>query len=134
MAYAQRQVRDSIARYVIVEAAYEADATKAERSLRALAPQLADAGLTMITDSPAVREWAGVIDGHAYAHMADAWALDRKPATNHLMVTEYGELAFHAYTWDGMEWEGKGSSPVVWMRLRVSSEVRPAASRSARET
>ena len=125
MGYAQQRVRDSTARYVIVEAAYEADATNPERSLRALAPQLADAGLTMITDSPALRKWAGVIDGHTYARMADAWALDRKPGTNHLMVTEYGELTCHAYTWDGMEWEGNGSSPVVWMRLRVSSEVRP---------
>ena len=53
MGYAQRRVSDGTARYVIVEAAYEADATQTERSLRALAPELADAGLTMITDSPA---------------------------------------------------------------------------------
>ena len=106
MAYAQRRVSDGTARYVIVEAAYEADATQTERSLRALAPELADAGLTMI----------------------DACALDRKPGNNLLSVTQYGELTCHAYTWDSMESERNGSSPVVWMRLRVSGGVRAAAS------
>ena len=128
MAYAQRRVSDGTARYVIVEAAYEADATQTERSLRALAPELADAGLTIITDSPALRKWAGVIDDDTYARMADACALDRKPGTNLLSVTECGELTCHAYTWDGMEWERNGSSPVVWMRLQVSGGVRAAAS------
>jgi hypothetical protein len=37
------------------------------------------------------------------------------------IVTDYGELTFDAYTWHGTEWERGGSSPVVWMRLRVSS-------------
>jgi hypothetical protein len=111
-------------RYVIVQAAYEPDTGKAARSLARLVPELRDAGLTMSADLPNVRTWAGVIDDETYRRLADSWHLEIKADEPNLgMATEYGHLPCHAYTWDGMEWERNGWSPVVWLSLRVSEPV-----------
>jgi hypothetical protein len=107
-------------RYVIVRVAYERDATGFERSLRWLVPELGDAGLTMTADARGGREWAGVIDGDTYARLADRWDLDDKPEqTNGAALTEDERPASHTYAWDGMEWETAGSSPIIYMSLRV---------------
>jgi hypothetical protein len=110
-------------RYVIVAVEYEPDAKDAECSLGWLVRELRDAGLTMTEDTQAVREWAGVVDGDTYARFADGWDLGNKPDQPSLMQTEHGCLAAHRYTWDGMEWELSGWSPIVWMSIAVSEPI-----------
>jgi hypothetical protein len=86
-----------------------------------LVPELADAGLTLTEDSPDLRKWAGVIDGDTYTRFAAGWGLETKPSEANLgMPGEHGELARYRYTFDGLEWESGGSSPIVWVRLTVS--------------
>jgi len=95
-------------RNLILAVAYEADATDAQRSLGWLAPKLVDADLTMTEDTLRLRKWAGVIDGEVYARFADSWGIDPH-------LTAYG------HTWDGMEWESGGASPIVWASLTVDA-------------
>jgi len=110
-------------RHVILAVEYEPDAKDAERSLGWLVPELVDAGLTITADNRGVRKWAGVIDGDNYERFADRWQLANKADQLSLMRTEYGHLAGHRYTWDGMEWELSGWSPIVWMSLEVSEPI-----------
>jgi hypothetical protein len=111
-------------RYVILVAAYEADAGDWARSLGWLVPELVDAGLTVIEDTPGSRKWAGVIDGDTYARIAEGWGLENNPSEADLSISgERAELASYSYTFDGLEWESGGSSAIVWMRFTVSEPV-----------
>jgi len=110
-------------RYVTLVVEYERDAKDAERSLGWLVPELADAGLTMTDDTQGLRKWAGVIDGETYDRFAERWDLANKADQPNLMQAAYGHLAGHCYTWDGMEWELSGWSPIVWMSLEVSEPI-----------
>ena len=110
-------------RFVILRVEYEPEAKDVERSLRWLVPELADAGVTMTGETRAARKWAGVVDGDTYASLVDGWELGSKPRQASLMQTEYGCLAGHCYTWDGLEWELCGWSPIVWMSLEVSEPI-----------
>ena len=94
------------------------------RSLAWIAPELRDAGLTMIEDhnderSPS-RTWAGIVDGPTFERFAVAWRLDATPheRTSSLM-TEPGRPATRAYTFDGMNWEAGGESPIVYVSVLV---------------
>ena len=91
-------------RYLILAVEYEPDATDAQRSLGWVAPELLDAGLTMTDDMLGVRKWAGLLDGDTYERIVDSWGGD-------------ADLANYRHTWDGMEWEVEGSSPIVWASL-----------------
>jgi hypothetical protein len=65
-----------------------------------------------------------VIDEDTYTRLADSWDLANKTDEPNVgILTEYGHLTCHAYTWDGMEWERAGSSPIVWMNLKVSEPI-----------
>jgi hypothetical protein len=108
-------------RYVTLVAALEPDAADCVRSAGWLVPELADAGLTLTEDTPDSRTWAGMVDGDTYARFAEGWGLEHKPSEATLGVPgEHGDLACYSYTFDGLEWESGGSSPIVWMRLTVS--------------
>jgi hypothetical protein len=91
-------------RYGMTTVEFEPDAKDADRSLGWLARELGDPGFTMIEDTEAVREWAGVVDGDKYARFAEGWDLGNKPDQPKLMQTEHGCLAGHRPTWDGIEW------------------------------
>jgi hypothetical protein len=95
-------------RYLILAVEYEPDATDAQRSLGWVAPELVDAGLTMTADMLGVRRWAGVIDSDRYERFVDSWGGD-------------AHLANYRHTWDGMEWEAGGSSPIVWASLTATT-------------
>ena len=112
-------------RYVILVAAYEAEAGDWWRTLGWLVPELVDAGLTVVEDTPGSRKWAGAIDGDTYARFAKGWGLENKPSEANLSMpgTPVG-LASYSYTFDGLEWQSGGSSAIVWMRLTVSEPVK----------
>jgi hypothetical protein len=112
-------------RSVILVAAYEPGATSGQRSPYRLVPELVDAGLTLTEDTQDSRKWAGVIDADTYARLAEAWGLENKYGEANLgMPGEHGDLASYSYTFDGLEWESGGSSPIVWMRLTVSEPLK----------
>jgi hypothetical protein len=85
---------------------YEPEATKSDRALFRLMPELAHAALTMTENEPGMRRWIGDVDPGTYARLACAWKLDERRLPS-------------CRTWDGMEWERDGWSPVVWARLSV---------------
>ena len=95
-------------RYLILAVEYEFDATDAQRSLGWVAPELVDAGLTVTEDKCGVRKWAGLIDGDTYETFVARWGGD-------------AHLPNYRHTWDGMEWESGGSSPVVWASLTATA-------------
>jgi hypothetical protein len=110
-------------RYVVIRAAYERH-LRYGRSLEWIAPELREAGLTMAedrADEPACsRTWAGIVDGATFERFADAWRLDAKPHDRTLsLVTDAGDLDMRAYTFDGMNWEAGGESPIVYVSLLV---------------
>ena len=94
-------------RYITMKAVYDRD-LHCGRSLTWIAPELKDAGLTMTEDdtdglSPS-RTWAGIVDGPTFKRFADAWHLnDATPAR----------------TFDGMNWEVGGESPIVYVSVDV---------------
>ena len=112
-------------RYVILAVEYErGGATDEERSLGWLAPELADAGLSLVEDTRRVREWVGVIDGDTHARFAKRWGLgDRADQPGVGVLTEYGHLPCLTYTWDRMQWEGAEPSPIVWISVKLSEPI-----------
>jgi hypothetical protein len=121
-------------RYLILAASYEPDATDWARSPGWLVPELVDAAWTLIEDTPDARKWAGVIDADTYTRFAEGWGLERRRCEASLsMPGEHGNLASYSYTFDGLEWESEGSSPIVWMRLTVSEPVKSEPQPLARQ-
>jgi hypothetical protein len=69
-------------------------------------------------DASASRTCAGVVDGATVERFADAWRLDAKPHDRTLsLATEPGHLDMRAYTFDGMNWDGGGESPIAYVSL-----------------
>lgn len=110
-------------RYIVITVAYDRHPSYG-RSLDWIAPELSDANLIMTEDridetSPS-RTWAGVVSGATFERFSDAWQLGAQPCELSLRpVTEAGDLAMRAYTFDGMNWETGGESPIVYVSLLV---------------
>jgi len=110
-------------RYIIIRVAYDRQPGYG-RSLEWIAPELKNARLRMTEDhadeaSPS-RTWAGIVDGPTFERFADAWKLGEEtddPTVG--ILTEDGYLATRAYTFDGMNWEAGGESPIVYVSLHV---------------
>ena len=113
-------------RYIVIRVAYDRSPSYG-RSLEWIAPELKDAGLVMTedhTDAPSPsRTWAGIVDRATFERFADAWQLDRcsherawGPAT-----AAGGLLPLRAYTFDGMNWESGGESPIVYVSLLIGA-------------
>ena len=91
-------------RFIILTVAYERCVGRGP-SLEWIAPELKDAGLSLIEDShngwnPSIR-WAGVVDGPTFDRFADAWHLHHEndqPASGNAD----GYPTMHAHTLDGM--------------------------------
>ncbi len=111
--------------YIVIRVAYDRFPSYG-RSLEWLAPELGDAGLIMteghIDEPSSSRTWAGVVDARTFERFAAAWQLDTKPNERTVgPMTEAGHLATRAYTFDGMEWETDGESPIVCVSLLVGA-------------
>jgi len=111
-------------RYVIITVVYEPLLTYG-RSLEWIAPELRDAGLTMVEElnggpSPS-RTWAGVVHRPAFNRFADAWRLGGAAEKPVLVVTNEGrQLPGFSHTLDGMNWEAGGASPIVYVCVEVA--------------
>jgi hypothetical protein len=134
-------------RYIVIQVAYEPNVVYG-RSLEWIAPELKDAGLTLIEEHAdecgASRTWAGVVDGATTQRFADAWHLPDEfyePAAANL--AEDGHIARVRHTLDGMNWEVDGESPIVYVSVEIGvirdgctseggRELRPRADRSSR--
>ena len=122
-------------RHIVLKVAYDRRARAG--SLERVAPELHDVGLALVADNAdglqPFRTWAGIVDGVTFRHFADVWRLDRKAARPGLTrVPGHGVLAADSYTFDGMEWEINGESPIVYVSLTVS--VLPTRTEAARPT
>jgi hypothetical protein len=109
-------------RYIVIRVAYEPSVYG--RSLEWIAPELKDAGLTLIEEHAdecgASRTWAGVVDGATSQRFADAWHLPdefHEPAAANL--AEDGHIARARRTFDGMNWEVDGESPIVSVSVEI---------------
>jgi hypothetical protein len=125
-------------RYVIVRVAYDRLHTHG-RSLRWIAPELADAGLELIEDragepSPS-RTWAGVLSAPTFDRFADAWRLHAAASEPVLaLATEAGRPRGRDYTLDGMNWESGGESPIVYVSVHVTHLRDRGASEAAKRS
>jgi hypothetical protein len=76
----------------------------------------------------ASRTWAGVVDGATSQRFADAWHLPdefHEPAAANL--AEDGHIARVRRTFDGMNWEVDGESPIVYVSVEIGVIKRPLA-------
>jgi hypothetical protein len=118
------RVNDRVRRYVVLKVAYDRPANAG--SLQWVAPELRDVGLTSVEggagEPQSLRTWSGFVDGAAFRRFADAWHLDRRAARPGLTrVPGHGLLAARSFTFDGMEWEANGESPIVYVSLTVTA-------------
>jgi hypothetical protein len=100
--------------FVIITAAYE-PGSSFYRSLESVAPELEVAGLSLVderTEPKPSRTWAGMVDGLTFEYFADVWQLPDEP-------TDDRPPATRTYTFDGMNWETDGTSPIVYVTLHV---------------
>ena len=106
-------------RYIIITVVYDCP-TRCERSLERIAPELSNAGLTIVGDradlSPPSRTWAGVVDGCTLAEFARAWRLH---GADELWVPDERAVVRRAWTLDGMNSEVDGESPIVYVHVEV---------------
>ena len=104
-------------RHVTITVTYDLHPTYG-RSLEWIAPELSDAGLTLIEDHTRGpqpwRAWAGVVDERTFKRFADAWHLDGG-------TDETCSAAPCTYTFDGMNWEAGGASPIVSVSVHVTT-------------
>ena len=113
-------------RYLTVEVAYEPQLGYG-RSLEWVAPELRHAGLVMTEDhtneSRPSRTWAGIIGRATFERFARAWNIDYE--TDLGTSTEDSHQG-RDYTFDGMNWEVGGESPIVYVAVNVSDAQRGA--------
>jgi len=114
--------------YVAIEVRYEPGSCN-RAFLASTAPELGDAGLALIEDhlghpKPS-RTWAGRVDGQTFRRFAIAWALDRATWD----FDRGREDAVYEKTFDGMNWEVDGVSPIISVSVKVGPAPRPDAGR-----
>ena len=104
--------------YVALDVRYE-PGVRDGTSLAWIAPELRDDGLDLIEDhldepKPS-RIWAGCVDGPTFKRFATAWALDRSDE-------DFGRSEDRPCcerTFDGMNWEVDGVSPIISVSVRT---------------
>lgn len=103
-------------RYITITAAYETGANS-QPSLDSMAPELKDAGLRLVAECGGPRPsrvWTGVVDHPTYERFAAAWQLPPE-------IRDGASAAPYFRTYDGLNWETDGRSPIIYVSLSVSS-------------
>lgn len=110
-------------RFVVITVQYERSPDDG-LSLGSIAPELMDAGLSLIDDrvddAVASRTWAGLVEGPAFDRFAESWRLrDDTPEPDSLTSNGDQARAPRSYVFDGMNWETDGESPIICVTLQV---------------
>lgn len=96
-------------RYITIRVAYDSH-PGCGRSLKWVAPELSGADLALIedhiNDPHPSRTWAGKVDDATFKRLAQAWHIDDDS---------------DEYTFDGMNWEAGGISPIIYVSLWVGA-------------
>lgn len=101
------------------------------KSLAWIAPELQDARLPLVEDHPEApvhaRTWSGAVDKSTFDRFATAWRLERSDEEFiDEGAEEWDDRVGYTRTFDGMNWETEGLSPIVSVSVRV---VRPCSRR-----
>lgn len=103
-------------------------------SLAWIAPELGDAGLALVDDHlddpmPS-RTWAGSVDRRTFERFAKSWGLPREnEVARPSNVVDRADTASYERTYDGMNWEVGGESPIIWVSVLVGRNARLGACR-----
>ena len=114
--------------YVVLDVDYKSDDCQ---TLGWIAPELANSGLKLTEDGESEfaeygavchRKWVGIIPKAVYRELRDSWSLQRENAmeTGGILTAEYGLIPAIAWSFDGMEWNTGGSTPIFQASLYVS--------------
>jgi hypothetical protein len=108
--------------YIAITVRYESRLVRG-RSLGRIAPELKDAGLSLIEDrlddpQPS-RTWAGYVDGPTYKRFATAWRLPAGEEGHEPCLRGRDDNNVLEQTFDGMNWEVNGTSPIVSVSVRA---------------
>lgn len=106
-------------------------------SLAWIAPELRDARLALIhdhlNDPMPSRTWAGPVDGRTFERFAKSWGLRRENEGGSASELDDGKDMFsYARTYDGMNWEVGGESPIISVSVQVGPGPRPGTHAPAR--
>ena len=99
-------------------------------SLAWIMPELRDARLALIddhlNDPMPSRTWAGPVDAPTFELFANSWGLARKDAGGSASEPGDGEdKTSYERTYDGMNWEVGGWSPIISVSVQVGPGPRP---------
>ena len=76
------------------------------------------------------RTWAGSVDGRTFERFAKSWGLPRENAVGSASNGDDGEdTAAYERTYDGMNWEVGGESPIISVSVHVGPNARRCAFR-----
>lgn len=121
--------------HIVVTVRYEPHVGYAT-SLTWIAPELRNAGLTLIDDHledpvPS-RTWAGRIDGRTFGRFAKSWGLPQLSQRARSKLEDGENMASYARTYDGMNWEVAGESPIISVSVLVNPDSLPPRSEPTR--
>jgi len=112
--------------HIAITARYEPHVSRGT-SLSWIAPELRGARLALVgdhlSDPMPSRTWAGVVDEQTFARFAKSWGLQRgNNGDSASELDDDTDNTPYTQTYDGMNWELGGKSPII----SVSVEVEPA--------
>jgi hypothetical protein len=113
-------------RYISITVRYEPDAL-CGTSLGWIAPELRQAGLRLVEDKlddpRPMRTWAGSVDKGTFKRFARGWPpLQEDEELSGDAGADRNETVAYARTFDGMNWESDGVSPIISVSVDVRSE------------
>ena len=105
-------------------------------SLAWIAPELRHAGLALIDDHlddpmPS-RTWAGSVDERTFERFAKSWRLPREDQLGSTSQDDGEHVVPYARTYDGMNWEVGGESPIISVSVYVGPDARHGVSTETR--
>lgn len=103
-----------------------------EASLAWIAPELRGARLALIDDQlddpEPSRTWAGPVGERTFERFANSWGLMRQsPGANVSERCDGEDGTAQARTYDGMNWEAGGESPIISVSVEVRSPPPPGS-------
>jgi hypothetical protein len=110
-------------RHIAITVRYEPGVDRGT-SLASIAPELRDARLPLIqdhlNDPMPSRTWAGPVDRRTFKRFADSWGLaPRTEGGRGSQPDDDNGKTSYAQTYDGMNWEVDGESPIISVSVWV---------------